>query len=133
MQVPPGKGSLQPVAIGAAVPVTTRPKPPMERIVLRSREQAGRNVSERRAGLENFNVGADPPMSRGRPLSWGSGERHPLTHDPTGVVATARLHREIGRNTGDLRQWVRDPTGRPRGTGRADGGVGQVHSTDEAG
>ena len=32
------------------------------------REQAGRNVSERRAGLETFDVGADPAKGRGRPL-----------------------------------------------------------------
>ena len=117
VQLPPGKGSLQPVAIGAATSVTMLPKPLMERIGSRFCEQAGRNVSERRAGLENFNVGADPPLTRGRPLSWDSGERHTLTHDPTGVMATACLHQEIGRNTGDLGQWVRDPTGRPRGTG----------------
>ena len=49
--------------------VTTSPKPSMERAGKRPREQAGRNMRERRAGLENSNVGADPPMSRGRPLS----------------------------------------------------------------
>jgi len=37
----------------------------------RLREQAGRNVSERRAGLETFNVGADPTMARGRPQLLG--------------------------------------------------------------
>jgi hypothetical protein len=71
-------------------------------------------------------------MSRGRPPSPVLGERLILAGGPTGVVATACLHTEIRRNTGDLRQWVRDPTGRPRGTGRADGGVGQAHSTTEA-
>jgi hypothetical protein len=35
----------------------------------RVREQAGRNVSERRAGLETGNVGADPAKVWGRPLS----------------------------------------------------------------
>ncbi len=29
-------------------------------------EQAGRNASERRAGLETRNAGADPPQNRGR-------------------------------------------------------------------
>jgi len=33
----------------------------------RPREQAGRNMRERRAGLETLNVGADPTMGRGRP------------------------------------------------------------------
>jgi hypothetical protein len=72
-------------------------------------------------------------MSRGRPLASFSGEQLDPTDGPTGVVATACLQTEIRRNTGDLRQWVRDPTGHPRGTGRADGGVGEVHSTVEAG
>src|SRR6202158_5800845 len=45
----------------------------------------------------------------------------------------ACLYTENGRNTGDPRRWVRDPTGRPRGTGRAVWGVGEVHSTAEPG
>jgi len=40
---------------------------------------------------------------------------------------------EERRNTGDPKRWVRDPTGRPRGTGRAAWGVGEAHSTVEAG
>src|SRR4051812_28912516 len=44
--------SFQPVAIGAAVEVTRPSEPSMERVVERPREQAGRNASERRAGLE---------------------------------------------------------------------------------
>jgi hypothetical protein len=39
--------SFQPVAIGAVVEVTKLPKPLMERVGKRPREQAGRNVSER--------------------------------------------------------------------------------------
>jgi hypothetical protein len=43
----------------------------------RLREQSGRNVSERRAGLERRNVGADPAKGWGRPPSQvSSGERH---------------------------------------------------------
>jgi hypothetical protein len=43
----------------------------------RLREQAGRNASERRAGLETHNVGADPANAWGRPPSQvQSGERH---------------------------------------------------------
>src|SRR5258708_26186595 len=67
--IPTRQLSLQPVAIGAAMEVTRSPKPSMERVVLRPREQAGRNVSERRAGLEKHDVGADPAIPRGRPLS----------------------------------------------------------------
>lgn len=77
VQFPPGKRSLQPVAIGAAVEVTILPKPSMERTVQRFREQAGRNASERRAGLEKANVGADPAKGWGRPPSQvPSGDRH---------------------------------------------------------
>jgi hypothetical protein len=47
-------------------------------------------------------------MSRGRPLLWASGERQTLTHNPTGVVATAWLHTEIERNTGDPKRWSQD-------------------------
>ena len=72
-------------------------------------------------------------MSRGRPLSSTAGEQPDPTDDPTGVVATACRHTEIQRNTGDLGSWVRDPTGRPRGTGRANRGVGEARSTVEAG
>jgi hypothetical protein len=61
------------------------------------------------------------------------GERNTLTHDSTGVMTTACLHTEIARNTGDPKRWVRDPTGRPRGTGRAVWGVGEAHSTVETG
>ena len=57
----PAFGSLQPVAIEAAVEVTKPSEPSMERIARRFREQAGRNVSEHRAGLEKHNVDADPP------------------------------------------------------------------------
>ena len=36
-------------------------------------EFAGRNASERRAGLESANVEADPPVNRGRPQLLGNG------------------------------------------------------------
>jgi hypothetical protein len=64
-------------------------------------------MRERRAGLESV-------------LLWeptrhchGEGRRHGLStcssdigvHDPTGVRATACLHTEIGRNTGNPRWW----------------------------
>src|SRR5205807_7730560 len=39
------------------------------------------------------NVGADPATQRGRPLSQASGERPDPAWGPTGVVATACLHR----------------------------------------
>jgi hypothetical protein len=131
--IPTRQLSFQPVAIGAVVEVTKLPKPPMQRVALRRlREQAGRNVSERREGLETGNVGADPAKGWGRPQSQVSGERRDPTCGPTGVMATACLHREIGRNTGSPSGGSAMPTGCPRGTGRAAWGVGEVHSTGEA-
>src|SRR5271154_5021897 len=67
--IPARQLSLRPVAIEAAVEATRSLKPSMERTDWRFREQAGRNVRERRAGLENGNVGADPAQTWGRPLS----------------------------------------------------------------
>ena len=37
--------------------------------VVRFSEHAGRNVSERRAGLETVDADADPPEVRGRPVA----------------------------------------------------------------
>ena len=62
-----------------------------------------------------------------------SGERLDPACGPTGVVATACLDMEMQHNTGDPAWWVRDPTGCPRGIGRAAWGVGEVHSTVETG
>src|SRR5260370_26035465 len=67
--IPTRQLSLQPVAIGAAMEVTRSPKPSMESVVLRPREQAGRNVSERRAGLEKHDGGAYPARPPGSPMS----------------------------------------------------------------
>ena len=87
--------------------VTKSPKPSMQSAATgRCREQAGRNMRERRAGLETTDVGADPPTTRGRPRSQVSGERTDPSCGPTGVMATACLHTEIRRNTGDLRRRV---------------------------
>jgi hypothetical protein len=41
-------------------------KPLVQRVARRLGERAGRNVSERRAGLEKTNAGADPPRFRGK-------------------------------------------------------------------
>src|SRR5271166_3372161 len=45
------------------VEVTKPPKPSRQRAARRSGDQAGRNASERRAGLETSNVGADPALT----------------------------------------------------------------------
>ena len=59
----------------------------------RCSEWAGRNASEHRAGLERFNVGADPPYIRGRPPSLVKFEvvESPSSNDPI-----QRSHRGIG-------------------------------------
>src|SRR5580700_1347018 len=84
----PGTGSLHPVAIRAAVEATRLLKPLVQRVARRLGERAGRNVSERRAGPETDNAGADPPRVEGRPKRMESFERTNSIR-PAGVVATA--------------------------------------------
>ena len=83
--------------------VTKSSEPSMKRAVMRPREGAGRNASERRAGLEKYNVGADPPDTRGRPLPRESGKRlNP--RGSTGVMTTACTEgskRNMGSPSGD--------------------------------
>jgi hypothetical protein len=74
----------------------------------RCSEQAGRNASERRAGLETSNVSADLALVWGRPPPLASMETVGIdrpTSDPTqratGVMTTACLYTEIQRNTGN--------------------------------
>src|SRR5271167_3708197 len=101
--------------------------------VRRLSERAGRNASERRAGLETVNVGADPPIIRGRPLRVGEepSDRRPIS--PTGVLATACMTRNpTGTREAHTVRGVTS-TGIPRGTGRAAVGDGAARSSDEAG
>ena len=132
-EIPTWQLLLQPVAIGAVVEVTIRPEPSMERVRKGPREPAGPNTRERRAGLEKFDAGADPADIGGRPPSSLPGEQPDPSDGPAGVGARACRYRENERNTGDPRRWVRDPTGRPRGTDRAAWGVGKARITVEAG
>jgi hypothetical protein len=60
--------------------------------VRRLGKHAGRNVSERRAGLEKGNAGADPAEIRGRPKTTERYERTGFV-GPAGVVATACMQR----------------------------------------
>ena len=73
----------------------------MESTARRCREQAGHNASERRAGLEKIDAGADPADIWGRPPWSLSGEQLEPRDHPAGVVAMACLHRENERNTGN--------------------------------
>jgi len=60
----------------------------MERVAEgRLREHAGRNASERRAGLEKVNAEADPANKGGRPLPLGSTSDG--SSGSAGVMATA--------------------------------------------
>ena len=61
-------------------------------------ERAGRNASERRAGLEKVDAEADPPMSRGRlpatgAAQWGVKRTCPVVS--AGVLATACTRRGV--------------------------------------
>ena len=95
-------------------------------------EHAGRNASERRAGLEKHNAEADPPLYRGRqPASGKRATRAPGVS--AGVWAAACVQEGDGGNTGSPVGGVHAPTGLPRGTGRAGQGGGEARSTGEAG
>jgi hypothetical protein len=70
-------------------------------------------MSERRAGLETVNVGADPPEYRGRPPLSG---RVPLDHVGRGPSDQAwQIHR--GSGDGMLREETNANTGSPSGAG----------------
>lgn len=88
-----GKLSLQPEAFGAGQEATNGLKHFEKRPCRGSADRAGRNVSKHRAGLERRNVGADPPLERGRPPSSVKRARH-ATDDPAGVVMAARTGHE---------------------------------------
>jgi hypothetical protein len=64
-------------------------------------EQAGRNMSERRAGLERPRCGSRPVSISGKAAVVGRRwvERH-RPHDSAGVLATACLQTKMVRNTG---------------------------------
>ena len=75
-------------------------------------DHAGRNASERRAGLETSNAEADPPVSRGR-LPAGGKRTTNAPVGSAGVVAGARMEEGDGSNTGSPVGGVHAPTGIP--------------------
>src|SRR5512135_391326 len=94
--------------------------------------------SERRAGLERRNVGADPPRKRGRPPSLGNWGAYPHeaigTSGPTGVFGDGMsVHGDPTQHGKPQVERVRPATGGPRGPDRAAWGSGRVRTTDEAG
>jgi hypothetical protein len=93
VEIRAGKLSLQPEALGAGQEATNGLKHFEKRPRRGSADRAGRNVSKHRAGLERRNVGADPPLERGRPVSSVKRARH-AADDPAGVVMAARTGHE---------------------------------------
>ena len=78
----------------------------------RSSDHAGRNASERRAGLETCNAGAAPPVVWGRlPPAGKRTTRAPV--GSAGVVAAARMEEGEGSNTGSPDGGAHTPTGTP--------------------
>src|SRR5688572_21775880 len=76
-------------------------KPWMERVAFRRLcERAGRNESERRAGPETENAGADPPELWGRPTTMEEDERKNFI-GPAGVFGDGMQAKGIRRNTGN--------------------------------
>ncbi len=70
-------------------------------------------MSERRAGLETGNAGADPPGLWGRPPSWESDERQ-RSQDSAGVVALACMHKGVVGTREALAVEMRDLQPGPR-------------------
>jgi hypothetical protein len=110
----PGPGSLRPEAIGAAMEVTKSTKPSRQRAAWRPGDQAGRSASERRAGLEKINVGADPALARETSVKSVFSERSWSSYAAHGQsVADARLSRipesePLGRTSSSRRgAWSR--------------------------
>jgi len=137
---PPGKGSLQPVAIGAAAEATKPSESSMERVTfgdLASRQAVTR--SERRAGLETDDAGADPFAITGKAAIAAGPSRNakPVErHDsggPAGVMATACLHRTTNatREVPTVKVCDLQPEAR-EGQIRAVRDGGEARSTDEA-
>ena len=86
-------------------------------------EHAGRNASERRAGLETGNAEADPPLIRGRLAAVGKrATRAPI--GSAGVLAVACVQEGDSSNTGSPDGGAHAPTGNPRGPAWA-GGVAE--------
>ena len=137
----PATGSLQPVAIGATKGKDRRRSIPRKRAVKRFSEWIGRNASERRAGLEMSDAGADPTELRGR-LPLRSTRRMPerrkvraiRLRGPAGVVGDSMSTRK-GHATREARAVAAHDrrTRRPPATGSAVWSDGEARSSEEAG
>ncbi len=93
--------------------VTKPSEPSRQRVAWRLGEQAGRNASERRAGLEKANVGADPPLITGKAAVAGE-----LGVTPREATRTQRSHR--GSGDGMSAQEIQTQHGKPQAVGARD-------------
>jgi hypothetical protein len=114
------------------VEVTKPSKPSRQRTGKRCGESAGRNASECRAGLERFNVGADPPIYRGRPPSSANRETGGIGRPMSDL--TRRSHRGNGNGMSTHGRYLQH--GKPRPTEardlRPDAREGQAGSSGVA-
>ena len=101
VRIPPGKGSLQPVAVGAAMEVTKSSKPSMnqDRISDSANRQAVTRVNAEQASKKVMREPTRPSHAEGR-RGPGPTSRATDLGRPAGVVATACLQEETQRNTG---------------------------------
>ena len=107
MQFPPGKGLLQPVAIGAAVEVTRPPEPSMERVAL------GDSASKQAVTRVNVEQASKQAMWEPTQQRDGEGRRHGFhgeQHHP-------RPWSHRGNDDGMFAQGDRTQHGRPQVVG----------------
>jgi hypothetical protein len=126
---------LQPVAIGAVVEVTILPKPSMQRVA--SGDSASRQARTRvnaEQASKRFYCGSRPSGHLGKAAVVEiKGATRSLRRSRRGSGAGMAAQGERTQHGRPQRWQDRLPTGRPRGTGPAVWGVGQAHSTVEAG
>ena len=96
-------------------------------------DHAGRNASERRAGLETLNAEADPTVMRGRPPAGREESDERTGRFPPGYWRRHAWKMEGRSNTGTPVGAVHAATGTPRGAGRADRVAEEARSTEDAG
>ena len=123
-RIPPRQLSLQPVAVGATMEVTTSAEAlRRQRAALgRFSDHVGRNAIERRAGLETGNAEADPPGLRGRLQA----VEKRATRAPTGSAGVTGGGTCGGGGWNATREALpaawHTPTDNPRGPGRTEAG-----------
>jgi len=108
VQLPPGKGSLQPVAIGAAVEVTKLPKPSMERVA------SGDSASRRAVTGVNAEQASKRVMWEPTQQMSGEGRRHRFS---LGERRQSLLWSHRGNGDGTSAQGDQTQHGKPQAAG----------------